>query len=320
MIDPYTKFKSATNFNEAQLTENIEDSLLHFFRWSWLQLGCWQDVTIPESGWNGGDFSLLTAVTDPSYEDYQVYETPKLDLVYETGVDFNGSNPIEISGVWINDDLYGPDFDTSHPYFIDYPNGRVIFDDPLEETDVVKMNYSYRTVSTQMCEDSPMWKEIQYGSLRVDDTHVLDKDQGQWSAIPSIRRQQLPAVFLEAIPVGSSKPYELGAGGQWVYRDFLLHVVAEDRRIRNRITDILANEQEHMLWIWDNNDISIEDWPLDYRGNRNEDGLMYPELINKYKWLKTFIVKTLISDVESRNPYLFESSIRLKTETIFGKK
>ncbi len=319
MIDPYKKFKSVTSFNETQLTENIEDNLLHFFRWSFLQIGCWQDVTIPESGWDGGDFSLLTPVTDPSYEDYQVYETPKLDLVYESGVDFNDANPIQISGVWINGDLYGPGFDESHPYFIDYANGRVVFDDPLDETDEVKMNYSYRTVSVQMCEDSPMWKEIQYGSLRVEDSHVLDKDKGGWTAIPAIRRQQLPAVFIEAIPVGSQKPYELGAGGHLVYRDFLLHVVSEDRRLRNRITDILASEEEHMLWIWDSNDISLADWPLDYRGMAGT-GLMYPELIDKYKWLKVFISKTLISEVESRNPYLFESSIRLRTETIFGRK
>lgn len=319
-VDPYTKFKSVTDFNETLLTENIEDNLKHYLRWSLLNIGCWQDVNIPQSGIDGGDFSLLTPVIDNSYDDYRVYETPKLDIVYESGIDFNGLSPIEISGVWINDDLYGPDFDISHPYFIDYENGRIIFDDPLADTDVVKLNYSYRTISVQMVEESPMWKQIQYGSLRVEDPHVLDRDKGDWAAIPSIRRQQLPAIFIEAIPVGSNKPWELGAGGHLVYRDILLHVVAENRRLRNRIMDILASEEEHTLWIWDSNNISIADWPLDYRGMKNSGGLMYPELINKYKWLRTFILKTYISDIESRNPNLHEATVRIKTETIFGKK
>ena len=319
-VAPYTQFRAVTNFNNTLLTNEIEQNLKYWARWCFLKIGAWQDVEIPSSGYYGGDFSLLTPVVDPNYEEYQVYAAPKMDLVYEEGVDYDGANPIAISGVWINDGFYGSG-DASHGHYVDYDNGYVVFTEPLTSTDVVKMNYSFRTVSVQIADESPIWKEIQYGSLRVDDTHVLDNENGQWTAIPAIARQQMPCVIFEAVPRGSHKPWELGGMGQIITRDVLAHIVAQDRQTRNNITDIFAFEGEHVIWLFNSDEIvGSTDWPLDYRGAKNDNGLNYPDLIERYKWLRTRIGETVISEIESRNPYLHESTVRLRTETIFGRE
>lgn len=315
---PYTTFRATTNFKNTLLTEEIEENLKHWMRWSFLKIGAWQDVLIPESGWDGGYFHLLNPSIDPSFEDLTVYETPRLDLVYESGVDFSGSNPIQISGVWINGSFYEPD-DSTFGHYVDYENGRVIFDTPLSSGDQVEMNYSYRTVSVQVADESELWKEVQFGTLRVDDSHLSDKERGEWSAVPSIKRQQLPVIVLECVPRGTNKPYELGSGAHYVYRDVLAHILAENRHIRNRIADVLSFEEDHVIWLFNSDSITgSSDWPLDYRGSKNENGLNYPQIIDKYKWLRCSLQNTTIADVETRNRYLHEGTVRIKTETVFA--
>lgn len=301
------------------MTEEIEQNLKHWMRWSFLKIGAWQDVNIPASGYYGGDFSLLSPAIDSSFDDYSVYETPKLDLVFEEDVDFNGAEPIGISGVWINSAFY-PQNDVTYGHYVDYENGRVIFTNALSATDEVKMNYSYRTVSIQIADESEIWKEVQYGTLRVDDPHVLDNTKGEWTAIPSLKRQQLPVIVLEAVSKGTQKPYEIGGQTMYVYRDILAHILSENRYLRNRLADILAFEQEHVIWLFNSDALAgSTDWPLDYRGAKTSTGLNYEALIEAHKWLKMTIKESVISEVESFHPRLIEATVRLKTETIFGR-
>lgn len=318
-VEHYTIFKATTNINETLLTNEVELNLKAWMRWALLKIGAWQDVEMDSSGYYGGNFHELTAIEDPSYSDYQVWETPKKDIVHETGVDFNDQEPIEISGVWVNGSFYAPGHAT-YGHYVDYPNGRVVFNAALDSDDVVKMNYSYRTVSVEIADDSPLWKEIQYGSLRVDNTHRTDPDKGQWSAIPSLKRQQLPAIIIEAVPRGSNKGWEIGSQALMVNRDVLFHIVAEDRLIRNNLVDIVALEENKTIWMFNSDDlVNTDDWPLDYRGAKNTNGLTYPNLIENYKWLRLTILKTLIAEVGGLNPYLHEGTVRATCEIILTK-
>lgn len=75
----------------------IEVNLREFFNWGFLAAGAWTDIEIPESGAYGGSWSQLNMVADPSYPSGQVWETPRMNLCYESGVNYNGLDPIQIS-------------------------------------------------------------------------------------------------------------------------------------------------------------------------------------------------------------------------------
>jgi hypothetical protein len=321
-IQPYAKFKAITDFNQTLLTEEIEYNLKEFTRWGLLYIGAWQDVQIPSSGYYGGTYHELTAIVDPQYEELQVWETPRKDLVYETGInnpDLAGHEPISISGVYVNNTFYGSGHAT-YGHYIDYTNGHVIFNTPLVDGDTVQMNYSYRTVSVEVADESPLWREIQYGSFRVDDSHRTDNSKGEWTAVPALRRQQLPAIIIEAVPRGTNRGWEIGSQTLEVSRDILFHIIAENRGIRNRLCDIIALEENQTIWLFNSDDlVGGTDWPLDYRGAKNSAGLIYPNLIEAHKWLRTRFDKTYVSEMQSITPDLHLGTVRLTTQTIITK-
>jgi hypothetical protein len=319
-LEPYTQFKATTNINNTLLMEEMEHSIEEWLKWSLLRIGAWQDVDMESSGYFGGDFHTLSRVVDPSYDEYQVWETPVKVLVYESGVNFNGNeNPVEISGVWINGAFYEPD-DITYGHYVDYPNGRVVFNTALTSDDIVEMNYSYRTVTVEIAGESDRWKEIPYGSRRVDNPHRVDPDKGQWAAIPALKRIKLPAIVIEAVARGTNKGYQLGSQALVTKRDVLFHIVAEDRRWRNRLSDIVLGEQEQTIWLFNSDNIvGTQDWPVDYRGAKNDSGLTYPELIDKYKWLRMRIDRMVLAEVENLNPYLHEGTVRGTMEIIYTK-
>ncbi len=321
-VQPYHKFKAITNINETLLTEEIEYNLKEFTRWGLLYIGGWQNVEIPSSGYYGGTYHELTAIEDAQYDDLQVWETPRKDLVYETDInnpDLNNQEPISISGVWVNGAFYGSGHAT-YGHYIDYPNGHVVFNTALEEGDTVEMNYSYRTISVEIADNSPLWKEIQYGSLNVEDSHKSDKDKGEWTAIPALRRQQLPAVIIEAVPRGTNEGWQLGSQAMEVARDVLFHIVADNRGMRNKLCDTIALEENQTIWLFDSDElVSSNDWPIDYRGAKNPSGLTYPNLIELHKWLRMRFDKTYLSQMESLNPNLHYGNVRVTTKTILTK-
>lgn len=318
-MERYTEFKAVTDFSHSLLSEEIEQNLKWWSRWAFLRAGAWTDVNIPSSGFYGGRFDQLTPVDDANYSSGQVWETPKKEICYESGVNFNDSyNPIQISGVWVTGVLHG----TGSPlygHYVDYENGHVVFNSGIDTDLSISMNHSYRSVSVQIADDSPIWREIQYGSLRVDDNDSTNPNTGEWAAVPALRRQQLPAVIIELVPRTSNRGYELGSTVLITEQDVLFHCVAEDRATRNRLIDCYRFEQDHVIWLFNTDDIvESTDWPLDYRGAKNLAGLMYPDLIDNYQWQRLRFIRTTCSEMESPTPRLHFGTVRATVEVVFG--
>ena len=303
----FTTFKATTNFNNALFTEKLEKGIQLFFDWAFLNIGAFTDIVIPNSVINGGNLHTLKAADTT----YKIYDAPRKNLVYEDDVSFNGNSPI-VPQVYVNDVLQ------TTGYNVDYPNGRVIFSSAKLSTDVITMTYSYKNVSVELEADSELWKELQYGSLRVENTHWGDKEKGDWTAKNVTKRLQMPAIIIGAVPRRNFKPWEVGSKALTVYSDVLFHVVAETKTMRDKLTDIVSLEHEKTIWLIDTQSlVGTTAWPLTFNGYKNASGLTYPELVDGYKWLRCIFNNMVVSDVKNTNPHLFESTIRCTTETVF---
>lgn len=300
-------FKGTTNFNNSLLTEKLEKGLQLFFDHALLSIGAWTNIAIPNTVINSGNLHTLKA----SDTTYRVYEAPRKNLVHEDYIDFGGNNPL-VPAVYVNNVLQVSGYD------IDYINGRVIFSSAKTASSVVTMSYTYKNVAVELEADSELWKEIQYGSLRVDNVHWGDKNKGDWTAKTINKRLQMPAIIIGAVPRRNFKPWDIGSKALTVYTDVLFHVVAETKTMRDKLTDIVSLEHEKTIWLLNTTElVGTTDWPLTYQGYKNASGMTYPELVENYKWLRCILQNMVVADVKNINPYLFESTIRCTTEIIF---
>jgi len=299
----------------------LENNLKTFLDWSFLGIGSWFDATIPTSGAYGGNFHTLRLVDDPSYSAGQVWETPRKDLVWETGVSYD-TQPIQISGVWVGGSFYGTG-DATYGHYVDYPNGRVVFDSAISTSSSVTMNYSHRWVQTYVSDRAPWWREIQNGSFRVDNTHVSQTTSGEWGIL-SHNRVQLPAIVIETVPRRVSRGYELGNSANWVHQDVLFHIFTENKWDKNQLIDIIALQNDKSIYLYnDNRLVEDEKYPLDYRGMLVNDPIMYPTLVNTsdnggYRWKKCTFQNARISDNETLSPTLHRGTVRTTFEVVLG--
>ncbi len=321
----YTLLKGVSSIGETLLTSEIEKNAKAFFDWGLLNsAGAWTDVEIPTTGIYGGNFHTLRPVFDPQFEDGQVWETVRSNWVWETGVNYStGLNPIDISGVYIGGS-YKTSGDATYGHYYDYPLGRIVFNEAIDTGTVVTMEYSYRDVQIQTADDSHIWKEIQFGSQRPDDSQWTSKDdRGSWSTL-SIQRQQLPSIVIEAVPRRRQRPYELGNGSLIVYQDLLFHIISQDRWYRNQLIDIVCNQDFKTIYMFNSDEViasGVE--PLDYRGMRRPEAVMYPTLVDErgrgYRWKEMRFTDVTCSEAITNDPNLHIGTVRATIEVIFGE-
>jgi len=313
----YTTFKGISNYSDVQLMSELENNLKYWLDWSLLSIGGWSDVTI--SGFTGvypGNPSKLNFVHDNSYTDGQVWQTSRKDLVWESGVGYLNSEPINITGVSISGSM--KPLNGSPSGYINYPLGRVVFSTPIATGSPVKLDYSYRTVQVYKADDAPWWRAIQFDTLN-NPQFTQDKITGEWS-IGAHHRIQLPAIILETVPRAQSRGYELGNGSLVVEQDIIFHILADNRQDRNNLTSILFLQNDKTIYLFNSNQVaSGKLFPLDYRGSKINH-INYPDLVSetgcRYKICR--LNNTVISEVESMYPNLYESTVRTTAEVVFG--
>jgi hypothetical protein len=206
-------------------------------------------------------------------------------------------------------------------YYIDYPLGRIIFNTAISTTATVQAEYSYRGTQVYQADNAQWWHEVQHNSFRPDDEQFTQSvNNGEWS-IGANHRVQLPAIVVEAVPRASSRGYQLGDGSLLIKQDVIFHVIAEDRHSRNQLLDICRMQQDKTIWLYDTNKISTADaFPLDYRGMKVGDN-MYPDLVSEnggFRWKKCYFSNTIVSAMETPNPYLYAGVVRTTMEIILA--
>ena len=311
----YTRFNSQIqHIGNTLLMSQIESNLKTYLDWSFLGIGGFTNVTVPTSGTYGGTFDTLRKVQDPAYTNGQVWEAPRKDWVWETGVEYS-SQPINISGVYVDSVLKGTG-DPTYAHHYNYPLGRVIFDTPITSSSTIQVNYSYRTVQTYIADQAGWWDEIQYDSLRVDDATYSQSGSGSWGILAN-HRVQLPAVVIEGVSRRSFRPYEQGSTASFVYQDVVFHVLAESRWWRNQLLDILSLNKDRTIALYDNNLLSSGDlYPLDYRGMRVSNPIMYPDMVDKYRYKIMRFYNMTVTEIEAPSTRLYRGTVRATVELV----
>jgi len=315
---PYTTFSKVSNIGNTLLNSEIENNLKWYLDWAFLGIGGWSNITIPTSGAFGGTFDRMRLVNDPSYTNGQVWETARKDWVWETGTAWTGSEaPVQISGVYIDSTLYGTG-DATYGHHYDYALGRVVFDTAIATNSTVQIEHSYRNVQVYIADQAPWWDELQYNSLRVDDTTFSSTGSGAWGIL-SNHRVQMPSIIIETVPRRRFTPYQLGDTSQFVRQDVLFHIVAESRWWRNQLVDIVSLQKDNQIWLF-NSDTLIDSgvYPLDYRGMKVNSPLNYDDIVETpaYRYVLSRFLDMNVTEMESYNARLHEGTVRATLEMV----
>lgn len=272
----YASLKGINSLSEPLLSDQLETNCLAFFQQAFLNAGAFFNVQIPTTGVYGGHWHGLRPVKDPNYTDGQVWQGARKDWVWETGINY-AVQPIRVSGVYL-DGVFRPISGTGYTHHVDYPNGRVIFDNPISTGTAVTCEYSYRWHQWYTA-DALWWQEAQLDSFRVDSPQYSLWASGDWSVL-SQNRVQLPAVVVEASPQTSRYPLQIGSLVARTSQEILFHILCEHPWDRKQLHDAITAQWKKRLLGFDKGRLLEEGrFPLNYDGSPNSSGLMYPDLI-----------------------------------------
>lgn len=288
-MSDYTFRKDLPDYGNYLVTDQLETNLTSWLSWSFLGIKGFENITLNQTAPHGGDKSRLYPLNDPRYTTRTVWQGSRQDWCWETGVP-NSSQPINISGVWVNSTFY-PTTGSSKPHYINYPNGQVVFTTALPATSIVQIEHSPKLISIRKSDDA-WFKGIMAGTYRVDDPQFTGSSpSGQWTQLPE-NRVSFPVIVVEPTFKVGSKPLEIGGSARIRNEDFILHVITETRYDRNTITNILEDQKDKRIMSYDKNEI---DYPLNYRGTPVPSAMTYPELCANHPWTQIRIEDSQIT-------------------------
>lgn len=300
------RFQHVKNYTDQLILNILEVNLKSFFENAFLQIGGWTDINANASTiYDTLSPNRLTLAQDPSYTDGCVWQSFRKDWVWEN-VSFSNQSPID-PVIKVNNNI-------ANNFNVDYINGRVIFNNPLSQNSIVTAEYSYRNVQIYRSSDAPWWQLLQYGSLKPLD---ISNSYDGWNIGPH-HRIQLPCIVIDSVPRSRSLPHELGSKSMIIEQDIIFNVIAENKNDRNQLLDIIRLQQENTIWLYNINNVARDDkLPINYLGAKNPQGLSYNNIINEYKWAKTFIKNINLAEVQSLDSGLYEGLARGTFEIIF---
>lgn len=287
-------FHNVDHIGEFHTGEQLKFNLMEWLKWGLLNIGAFRNVSRSSLyGQNDKNLSNLIVVADPRYATNTVWQGGRQDWVWEDNLDYE-HQPLTVSGVWVNNTFYSSSTTGAYAHTILYPEGRVLFATGVAATNTVQVEHSYRLVQVRNA-DEPWWHEFQRRSLNPDDVQLsqVAGSGGSWDVLAQ-NRIQLPAIVVQSVGRITKKPYEIGAVNHIHQQDFLLHVVTETDTEVERISGILADQQDHQLPTCDFNEIT---YPLDANGTPVSGAMTFPELCAAQPWKTFHIAKAVSSDV-----------------------
>ena len=309
-----TTFHGVSNYGDPLLSDLLETSVHFFLQHAFLNIGAFTNINIPTGTYPTGVGShsyepyKLRLARDPRYTSGKAWEGIRSDWVWESGINY-GTQPIAISGVYVNNTFYPNTSVGPSGFKINYPEGKIVFNNALPATSVVKCAHSYRNVRIASS-DTNWFQSVQFDSFRGDDVQFTQKGSGTWDVL-SINRVQLPAVVLESLPAVSMKPYELGAINRTHYQDMYMHILSETPWDRKQIHDILVNQwQKRIAGIKKKELLNNNRYPLTFEGSLAPSGMSYPTMIDNYFW-QPITFEKIRSQEQITAPPMFAATLRV---------
>lgn len=291
-------FHHIDSIGRRQVLSSLEDNIKSFLDWSFVNIGGFINVNIPTSNIANSLLHKLKLATDPANTSNTIWESEKKDWIYETGVSYSGMQPIEISGIYLNNNfLVGPTGYQPYTYSLDYKNGRVVFDNPVNQNSDVEIEYSYRYVQS-------------YTSSEMRGLEINNE-------VLSANKVQLPAILIEMTDRTSQKPWELGNSKNLFYQDILLHILANNATQRNNISNALMLQKDKGFYLYDIDQI-IQNGVYWYNadGSINPNRLNYDTILNdpKYIFKKAFIQDATITEFNLISSSIYHNIVRWTVE------
>ena len=310
-----TQLKSINSITEDLLLNVLESNFKSFLDWSFLKIGGWIDAEASNNTLFGGwpTYQLMVA-EDPSYTDGQVWQGFRKDWVYEYGIVYNGTSPIRINGIFING-TYVP-YSTGS-FIVNYPLGRIIFNQPISTSSVVYLDYSYRTIQVYRANDAPWFQLLQFMSYNTNNPDLQQISEGEW-LVGGQHRVQMPCIIIESLSRSRSRPREIGSRGLILEQDILFHILSDTKNDRNKLLDILRLQQDLHHCLYNTNTLAQDDnFPLDYNGDLKPNALTFPQIISQYQWRKCFWKTVNLIEVGSPHHRLHQGAVRATVEIIY---
>lgn len=311
---PHTKLANLRNAQDSTLSNTLLDNFIAMYDWGLLDRGQFYNINIPESGIYGGDKHKLRTAQDPNYTDGQVWEGYRQNWVWESGVSATDEQPITISGVFVDDTFYATG-NVTKPFYIDHPNGRVVFDTALTTTSAVQLEYSHKWVQVIPAQGVPWFRQIQQGSFRNEEGFQVS-NSGNWVQLGQTR-VQLPAIAIEVVPAKSLQPYQLG-GGQWVNTDLVFYVMSENHWECTNLMDAILYQNDRTVHLFDPTAVAISGvLPFNYRNELNENAIpsgLYPNMVDDFFYRRCWINESRGNEISQLSPELYIGTTRCSTQ------
>jgi len=298
-------------FGGYELTDQLLYNLKFFLEWGLLNNGAYTSYQFNSSSFYDLDEAKLHSVIDERYPDGQVWEGIGPEWVWETGVTppSGGTAPFRVSGVYINNIFYGQSSSISgiFGHHIDYPNARIIFDNPQSITDDIRAEFTTKMVKVGLADS------LEFRQLLLDAVEEFLTD-----TVPSgtpVRDHQawLPAIFID-VDSGRQTGLQLG-GGQIKTRIISFHIFADNAYQRNLLMDWLDYQSRTVFWMADLNAIPF---PFDQYGDIITGTTNWLDLTNNFPWKKLRVLDGKIQKINSLNTRIFRAKVIWQLEVDFG--
>ena len=311
---PHTRLARLSNAQDSTLYNILLDNFIALYDWGFLDRGQFYNIEIPESGIYGGDKHKLRLSEDPNYLDGQVWEGYRKNWVWESGISATTEQPISISGVFVDNTFYATG-NVTKPFYIDYPNGRVVFDTAITSTSTVQLEYSHKWVQIVPAQGVPWFRKIQQRSFRNEEDFQVS-NSGGWVQLGQTRIQ-LPAVAIEVIPARSMQGYQLG-GGQWINSDVVFYVISENHWECTNLMDSILYQNDRTVHLFNPTAVAISGvFPFNYRNELNENAIpsgLYPNMIDDFYYNRCWISESRGNEISQLSPDLYVGSTRCSTQ------
>lgn len=309
------EFYGVNSLNDNFLIENLEENIKSFFDYNLTRIGGFVnvDANLPTSGLYDNSFANFRPIRDISYGDNLVWQAPRNNWVYESGISYGASPAIEFSGVYVDDNFHpAPSGDNTRSYTVNYLDGQIIFNKKVYDGSQVKASYSYKWCSVLKTSDD-RWNLIK---KRTYEPQKISKDK----EILGENNLQLPAIFIEFVPRNYDIPYELGTLKSYRNQDLLIHIYTENISDQNKLIDIVRLQKENCLFLYDIRDVVKNGVnKLKHDGSLNSFGLDYIDIVSNdsYRWNKTYIKNiALIDQQKNADSSIMWCMLRITCETI----
>jgi hypothetical protein len=306
----YTNIKGIDDFGESVPSEQLHQNLIAFFDFAFLNKGAFFNTVIPTSGAYGGDESRLRVVQDNNYTKGRVWEGFRSNWIWESGVE-GSLQPIPISGIYVNSVFYPSSTSGTYAHYIDYPRGRVVFNNAISTGVNLSVNYSHKW-ATFIDGEQPWFREVIADTYRIE-SNFLVYGSGNSNLLYQ-KRLQLPLIGIEKVDNQNFRGLQLG-GGHIYSQDFIFNIITDDKSVRDKIVWAIGAQQDKSIFLYNFNALADANrLPLRATGQLASGALSYPDLIGQYRWNQAKFAKTDTSRPKSTNNKIYHGIVRITME------